>query len=86
MKTKASKLSEGYQKKLNIVLSLINFGEEIILDEPYNFLDQKAVDSLSNYLKNILSFNKTIIITAHQRDLFNDFNHQTLVLECQQKA
>ncbi len=77
---KAKNLSEGFKKKLTIVLNLINNGDCILLDEPYNFLDQAAEDALTVYLKNSIKQNKNVILSAHQKHIFNDLSHSSLSL------
>jgi ABC-type multidrug transport system ATPase subunit len=78
--TNASKLSEGFKKKLSLILSLINDGEAIILDEPFNFLDQNAIEVLSKYLFDSTLRNKSVIVSAHQSQIFGDIKHQILNL------
>jgi len=78
--TNASKLSEGFKKKLSLILSLINDGEAIILDEPFNFLDQNSIEVLSKYLLDSTLKNKSVIVSAHQSQIFGDIKHQILNL------
>lgn len=76
---KAFKLSEGFQKKLSIILSLINNANLIILDEPYNFLDSNSISRLNEYLELMVkNENKTVIVSTHQEFKFENLNHQVL--------
>jgi ABC-type multidrug transport system ATPase subunit len=77
---KASKLSEGYKKKLSIILSIINNGDSVIMDEPFNFLDQNSVDYLIQYFIYCTSQNKSVIFSAHQQNIFESMRFNTLTL------
>jgi len=77
---KASNLSEGYKKKLSMILCLINNGDSIILDEPFNFLDQESVVSLKQYFTGCTAQKKSVIFSAHQQNIFDDMEISTLSL------
>ncbi len=78
---KSDKLSEGFQKKLSIILSLMNNTDCIVLDEPYNFLDASSISHLNSYLNlEIKNNNRTVILSTHQEYAFDNINLQILNL------
>ncbi len=77
--TLVKSLSGGQKQVLNILFSLVLDNEVVILDEPFNNLDQDKRYLLESFLKNI---NKKIIIVAHGYDL--DFIDSQLIIENQE--
>ncbi len=67
-KMKASRLSGGYQRLLNIAISLINDPEIIFLDEPTVGLDPKMRKMFWDKIEELNRSGKTIIITTHYMD------------------
>ncbi|WPC17768.1 ABC transporter ATP-binding protein [Pediococcus inopinatus] len=62
--------SYGMQKKLVLLIALINSAEVLILDEPFRGLDQKTVKWFQDYLREWASAEHTLIISSHvQTDL-----------------
>ena len=66
--TKADFLSGGYQRLLNIALSLLHDPELIFLDEPTAGLDPKMRQMLWEKIKELRDEGKTIILTTHYMD------------------
>ena len=60
-----SSLSFGQQKKLALLRVFLNQSELLVLDEPYVGLDNNTHLILTNFLKNELEINKSIIFTSH---------------------
>jgi ABC-type multidrug transport system ATPase subunit len=67
-KTKASFLSGGYQRLLNIAISIIGDPEIIFLDEPTVGLDPKMRKMLWEKVFELKESGKTIILTTHYMD------------------
>jgi ABC-2 type transport system ATP-binding protein len=67
-KTKASFLSGGYQRLLNIAISLIGDPEIIFLDEPTVGLDPKMRQMLWDKFFELKNSGKTLILTTHYMD------------------
>ncbi len=67
-KTKASFLSGGYQRLLNIALSILNDPEIIFLDEPTVGLDPKMRKMFWDKIGELKRNGKTIILTTHYMD------------------
>lgn len=61
---KFSKLSGGEKTRLSLCIALINNPDILILDEPTNNLDVKAIKWLENFIKKI---KKTVLIISHDR-------------------
>lgn len=62
---KIGELSTGMKQKVSLAISLIHDPEIIIFDEPTNGLDILAAKVVEDYLKNLKSQNKTIIVSTH---------------------
>ena len=60
-----SNLSFGQQKKLALLRVFLNQSDLLVLDEPYVGLDNNTHLILTNFLKNELEINKSIIFTSH---------------------
>jgi ABC-2 type transport system ATP-binding protein len=67
-KTKSSFLSGGYQRLLNIAITLINDPEIIFLDEPTVGLDPKMRKMFWEKIEELKKNKKTIILTTHYMD------------------
>jgi ABC-2 type transport system ATP-binding protein len=69
LKTVQSKLvlgySHGMRKKLSLISALISRPEYIIMDEALNGLDPVALYRIKEYLIELLSENRTVILTSH---------------------
>ena len=69
MKKKTSKLSLGMKQRLRIAQALMENNEILILDEPFNGLDEIGVSDIRKVILD-LKKEKTIIITSHiQEDI-----------------
>ncbi len=64
---RASKLSGGMKRRLNICLALIHDPEILILDEPEAGLDPQSRILVRSFIK-AYSKNKTVILTTHNMD------------------
>lgn len=59
-------MSGGQKRKLQIYIALMKASSTIILDEPFNHLDQAAIVLINEYLQTI-STNKVIVIVDHTK-------------------
>ncbi len=64
---KYSKYSLGMKQKLGISAALMEDDDIIILDEPFNGIEEQTVIKLKEYLKTIKS-NKIIILSTHIKE------------------
>jgi sodium transport system ATP-binding protein len=62
---KVANLSTGMKQKLSIVISILHDPELIIFDEPTNGLDVITAKVVTDYLLELKSMGKTIIISTH---------------------
>ncbi len=67
--SRVSKFSRGMQQRLTIARALINDPSLILLDEPYNGLDQHASALLSDQLIKLHNRKRTIIMVTHNLKL-----------------
>lgn len=65
---KYHKYSLGMKQKLGIAQAIMEKPDIIILDEPFNGLDDKSVESLRDILKELKKQNKTILIATHIKE------------------
>ncbi len=66
--TKASELSEGMKKRLDIAIALINEPKVLILDEPTSNLDVILREELYKYIHEINKHGVTVIFVSHYID------------------
>ncbi len=66
---KVGDLSSGMRQKVSLVMSIVHDPELIIFDEPTNGLDLIAAKVVTDYLKDLKSQGKTIILSTHIFDL-----------------
>ena len=65
-------LSKGNMQKVMIIQALINNAEVFIFDEAMNGLDKLNQRKLIEIIKVLKQSNKTIIITSHYPDFYNE--------------
>lgn len=65
---KYSKYSLGMKQKLGIAQVLMEDPKIIILDEPFNGIEEKTADKLRELLKNEVKKDKIIIIASHIKE------------------
>ena len=62
---KVANLSTGMKQKLSLVISLVHDPEVVIFDEPTNGLDVLTARTVTDYLQELRSQGKTIILSTH---------------------
>lgn len=65
---KFKKYSLGMKQKIGIIAAVMENPEIIILDEPFNALDEKSCESVIDMLFKLKSENKIIIIACHDNE------------------
>ena len=78
-----SKCSEGLRKRAALVRLYFSYIFEVkfwLLDEPSNGLDQASILLFKKMITNFLQQNGTIILTTHDKNLFND-KHNVINLD-----
>lgn len=62
---KVADLSTGMKQKVSLVISIVHDPEIIIFDEPTNGLDVLTAKTVTDFLLELKSLNKTIILSTH---------------------
>lgn len=81
---KYSKYSLGMKQKLGIAQAIMEDPEILILDEPFNGIEEKTVKKLIKYLKEIKK-DKIIIISTHIKEDLLDLSDKTLCFDNKDK-
>ncbi len=81
-KKKASKLSGGMQRRLNLAMGMVHHPQILLLDEVFVGLDPQTRNYLYDYLKDFASKdNKTIIITSHLMEIVDALSDRVGILD-----
>lgn len=72
---KFSKCSLGMKQKLGIASAIINDPDILILDEPFNGIEEASVLKIKEYLKSIKK-NKIIILSTHIKEDLEELSDQ----------
>lgn len=70
---KLSTLSKGNQQKVQIVQSLLNDPDIVILDEPFSGLDPINSQILKDIISDIVKKDKQVIFSSHQMNYVEEF-------------
>ena len=71
----------GGQKKMVAFAAVIALDPEVlVLDEPFAGLDQKKIDWLLGFLKELKAAGKTLIIATHRDDVSEGLADKTFIL------
>lgn len=62
------KYSLGMKQKIGIIQAIMEDPDILVLDEPFNALDQETVDVLRKILIDLREKGKLIVVTSHHRD------------------
>lgn len=62
-----SKYSLGMKQRLGIAQAIMEDPPILLLDEPFNGLDNKGVDEMRTLLRNLKAKGKTIILASHNK-------------------
>lgn len=65
---KYSKYSLGMKQKLGIAQAIMEYPNVIILDEPFNGIEEITVSKIKKYLLDLKKMNKIIIISSHIKE------------------
>ena len=60
--------SLGMKQKIAVIQAIMEKPDLVVLDEPFNGLDEKSVNTLYNELKKLKDSGSTIIITSHHKE------------------
>lgn len=74
-------LSKGMKQKLGIIGTIRKNSELYIYDEPTNGLDDESIIKFIKELKKLKEENKTIIISTHYKELYDEIADKTFVFK-----
>lgn len=74
-------LSGGEKQRVSIARAIVNRPDVIIADEPTGNLDPINTHEIVELLKKINSFNTTVIIATHNKDIINSLEKRVITLE-----
>ena len=66
------KYSLGMQQKLGIIQAIMESPDVIVLDEPFNALDDKSIIFVKQKLFKIKEKNSSIIIASHDKNIIEE--------------
>lgn len=72
--------SLGMNKKLFLLISMMNDAEILILDEPFRGLDAKSVNWFKNHLLEMKKQGRTILISSHVQEDIETMSDKVLVM------
>lgn len=65
---KFKKYSLGMKQKLGIIQAIMEDQQIVILDEPFNALDERSVEALRQVLQKLKAEQKLILMTSHHKE------------------
>jgi len=77
---KVSTYSLGMNKKLILLISVMNDAEILIFDEPFRGLDVKSVNWFKNYLLGLKNQGRMILISSHIQEDIESLSDKVLVM------
>lgn len=76
------KYSLGMQQKLGIIQAIMEKPDVIILDEPFNALDESSITLVKNQLIEMKNTGVIIIIASHDKDIIDEIS-DTIISMCE---
>lgn len=73
-------LSGGMKRRIAVVRAVAAPSDILLLDEPFNALDEKNIEILSEYIK-LKAAGKLVILVAHDQNVINKFTENKILLE-----
>ena len=80
-KKAVGKYSLGMRQKLGIAIALMENPELIILDEPFNALDEKSVEKVKKIIKQRAEAGALIIVSCHDREILDQIADSIYYME-----
>lgn len=71
-KTKVKKFSLGMLQKLGIAQAIMETPDILLLDEPFNALDDKSIDNIKDILIKMRNNGTAIVIVSHTLDIIRN--------------
>ena len=80
-KKRVKKYSLGMRQKLGIAMALLDNPDIVILDEPFNALDQKSVLNVKDIILGLKSDNRLVILSSHDGKLLEEVTDKIYEIE-----
>ncbi len=77
----ARALSDGYRRRTGLARALVHEPEILLLDEPWNGLDDEASNQLVTLLRELRDRGGTIVVAAHRAPAGADIANRVIPLE-----
>jgi ABC-2 type transport system ATP-binding protein len=77
---KVSTYSLGMNKKLILLISVMNDAQILIFDEPFRGLDAKSVNWFKKYMLNLKNQGRTLLISSHIQEDIETLSDNVLVM------
>ena len=73
-------LSHGNQQRVQLIGSLVNEPELLVLDEPFSGLDPLAMEVMAGLLAELTAAGATVLFSSHQLDLVEDLCEDVVII------
>ncbi len=70
------KYSLGMKQKLGIACAIMENPELLILDEPFNALDEKGIEVVKKIIKDFKANNALVIVSCHDKEELNNISDE----------
>lgn len=80
-KKRVKKYSLGMRQKLGIAMAFLENPEIIILDEPFNALDEKSVEKVKILINDAKKRNRLIILSCHNKEELEQLSDEIYKIE-----
>ena len=80
-KKSVKKYSLGMRQKLGIAIALMEKPEMILLDEPFNALDEKSVEKVKSIIRQRAAEGALIIVSCHDREILDQIADSIYYME-----
>lgn len=81
MKTEASRLSGGQQKRLAIAVALVHNPKLVFLDEPTAALDPKSRREIHQLITELNRRGTSVVFTSHDMDEVTKLSHRVMMID-----
>jgi ABC-2 type transport system ATP-binding protein len=78
---KVKDLSRGMQQRLQFIASLVHDPDLLILDEPFQGLDPVNTERLKDFVDDLRSAGKTVVLSTHQMNLVEALCDRILLID-----